>query len=50
MPKPLDRAAARHGHLSAPIEYAIDLCTRTLPNRTFEILIDRGCLHQIPRA
>jgi SAM-dependent methyltransferase len=45
----LDRAAARHGHLSTPIEFiAIDLCTGTLPNRTFEILIDRGCLHQIP--
>jgi SAM-dependent methyltransferase len=45
----IDRAAARHGHLSNPIEFiAIDLCAQTLPNRAFEILIDRGCLHQLP--
>ena len=45
----VDRAAARHGHLSTAIEFiTIDLCTQTLSNRTFDILIDRGCLHQIP--
>jgi SAM-dependent methyltransferase len=44
----LDRAAARHRGL--PIEFiALDLCTGTLPDRSFDILIDRGCLHQIPR-
>jgi len=46
----VDRAAARHDHLSTPIEFfAVDLCTQTLPDRTFDILIDRGCLHQIPQ-
>lgn len=46
----VDRAAAKHAHLSTSIEFiAIDLCTRTLPDRTFDILIDRGCLHQIPQ-
>lgn len=45
----LDRAAARHAGLPNPIEFiAVDLCTGTLPGRAFDILIDRGCLHQIP--
>ena len=45
----LDRAAARHGALSASIELvAADLCGQSLPGRTFDILVDRGCLHQIP--
>ncbi|MCL6729994.1 class I SAM-dependent methyltransferase [Sphingomonas hankyongi] len=45
----LDQAAKRHADLSRPIEFiAADLCTQTLPGRTFDILIDRGCLHQIP--
>lgn len=46
----LDKAAAKHGRLSSSIEFiAADLCTQTLPGRAFDILIDRGCLHQIPR-
>lgn len=47
----IDRAAERHAHLSSEIEFvAVDLCTETLPDRTFEILADRGCLHQIPQS
>jgi len=46
----VERAAARHQDLSAPLELiAMDLCTQTLPDRAFDILVDRGCLHQIPK-
>ncbi len=45
----IDRATAKHGHLAPAVEFiAVDLCSQALPGRTFEILIDRGCLHQIP--
>ena len=45
----VDRAARKHAHLLDAIDFiAVDLCTQTIPNRTFDILIDRGCLHQIP--
>ena len=45
----VDRAARKHAHLLDEIEFiAVDLCTQTIPNRSFDILIDRGCLHQIP--
>ena len=47
----VDRAAERHGHLSLEIDFiAVDLCSETLPGRSFEILVDRGCLHQIPES
>jgi SAM-dependent methyltransferase len=43
----LDQAAAKHAGVF--IEYiAMNLCTQTLPGRTFDFLIDRGCLHQLP--
>jgi len=46
----LDRAAEKYAYLSPAIEFiAVDLCTETLSDRSFDILIDRGCLHQIPR-
>ena len=28
--------------------FARDLCTETVPGPGFDILIDRGCLHQLP--
>jgi SAM-dependent methyltransferase len=38
-----------HSHLSRPPEYlALDICAEQPPNRQYNILIDRGCLHQIP--
>ena len=45
----VDRAAAKHGDLSKSMEFiAVDLCSHALPGRQFDILVDRGCLHQIP--
>ena len=45
----VDRAARKHAHLLDAIDFvAVDLCTQTIPGRTFDILIDRGCLHQLP--
>lgn len=45
----VDRAARRHSHLLDAIEFvAVDLCTQTIPGRSFDILVDRGCLHQLP--
>jgi len=39
-----------HVHLPSPPEYlALDICAGRPPNRQYNILIDRGCLHQIPR-
>jgi SAM-dependent methyltransferase len=47
----VDRAARKHAHLLDAIEFiAVDLCTQTIADRSFDILIDRGCLHQIPPA
>lgn len=44
----LDQAAKRHGDLPAIDYIAANLCTETLPGRQFDILVDRGCLHQLP--
>jgi SAM-dependent methyltransferase len=45
----VDRAAEKHAVLAARMDFiALDLSTQSLPGRTFDILIDRGCLHQIP--
>lgn len=44
----LDRAAKRYGDLPAIDYVAANLCTETLPGRQFDILVDRGCLHQLP--
>jgi SAM-dependent methyltransferase len=37
-----------HKHLPSPPEYmALDICAEKPPDRQYNILIDRGCLHQI---
>lgn len=42
------RAIAAHAHLASPPEFlALDICAAAPPDRCFEILVDRGCLHQI---
>ena len=46
----VDRAAEKHAALADAMEFvALDLSMQSLPGRTFDILIDRGCLHQIPQ-
>jgi len=41
-------AATRHAGLSENLKFrAMDLCSER-PKRKFDILIDRGCLHQLP--
>jgi SAM-dependent methyltransferase len=45
----IEKARAMHSHLSSPPEYMVlDICAGQPPNRQYSILIDRGCLHQIP--
>lgn len=45
----VDRAAAKHSNLKGSLElFAADLCAQTLPAQAYDILVDRGCLHQIP--
>lgn len=40
----------KHKHLSSPPELIVlDICAARPPDRQYGILIDRGCLHQIPR-
>ena len=46
-------AASRAGEMHAPLPpnlefMVLDACHDPLPNRQFQILIDRGCLHTIP--
>ena len=44
------KGRAMHMHLPSPPEYfAMDICAGRPPDRQYNILIDRGCLHQIPR-
>jgi SAM-dependent methyltransferase len=39
-----------HKHLSSPPEFIVlDICAGQPPDRQYKIIIDRGCLHQIPR-
>lgn len=50
-PAAVERAAERHARLGDSIEFfAVDLCTQTVPDRSFDILVDRGCLHQFPES
>jgi SAM-dependent methyltransferase len=48
-PRAVQKAKQRQRALRRPITFlALDLCTASLPAERFDILIDRGCLHQIP--
>jgi hypothetical protein len=39
-----------HKYLSSPPEFiTLDICAGQPSNRQYKILIDRGCLHQIPQ-
>ncbi len=50
-PAAVEQAAKRHAGLGDSIEFfAVDLCTETVPDRSFDILVDRGCLHQFPES
>lgn len=45
----IERARARHGQSQASLEFhAADICASAPPGRQYRILIDCGCLHQIP--
>jgi cyclopropane fatty-acyl-phospholipid synthase-like methyltransferase len=46
----VNKAREMHRHLSSPPEYLVlDICAGQPPDRQYNILVDRGCLHQIPR-
>jgi len=50
-PAAVEQAAQRYARLGDSIDFlAVDLCTQTVPDRSFDILVDRGCLHQIPES
>ena len=43
------RARARHAHVAERIEFvARDVCAAPPPDRSYDVVVDRGCLHQIP--
>jgi SAM-dependent methyltransferase len=50
-PAAIERARARFGRRPGRLEFfALDICAGPPPKRDYRILIDRGCLHQIPPA
>lgn len=44
------RARARHAHVAERIEFvARDVCASPPPDRGYDVIVDRGCLHQLPQ-
>lgn len=47
-PSAIDLARRTHGETSGLLEFlASDVCANPLPDRSFGVLVDRGCFHQL---
>jgi SAM-dependent methyltransferase len=49
-PAAITRACRLHSAVPGKLEFlALDICARPPPDHQYSVIIDRGCLHQIPR-